>query len=197
MSTPSPRAAKARRRQRSTRVTVAVLLIVLSALFVLGAVLTGSWLLVTLAAALSVVLGGAATRIMQAELTLTRVEAARDRAEQAQSYRSLAVARAAENARFVADLAERIATRESTIAALEVALAEAHTRAAEATRKMSSEARRADLAEQAGSAVAAQLEVADARAAEAGLRVAELEQELDVLRAELVVWQTTPARRHA
>ena len=169
----------------------------LSALFVLGAVLTGSWLLVTLAAVLSVVLGGAATRIMQAELTLTRVEAARDRAEQAQSYREIAVARATENARFVADLAERIATRESTIAALEVALAEAHQRAADATRKMSSEARRADLAEQVGSEVAAQLDVADALAAEAGLRVVELEQELDVLRAELLVWQSTPARRHA
>ena len=48
---------QARRRQRSTRLTVAVVLIVVAALAVAGAVLSGSWLFVTAAAVLGVVLG--------------------------------------------------------------------------------------------------------------------------------------------
>ena len=60
----SPSATQAtRRRQRSIRVTAAVGLIVLAALVVAGAAVTGSWLLVTIAAGLGVLLGAAATRI--------------------------------------------------------------------------------------------------------------------------------------
>ena len=58
----------------------------------------------TLAALLSVVLGAAATRITHSELMDARREAARDRAEQAQSYRRLTVTRTAENAEFAAGM---------------------------------------------------------------------------------------------
>ena len=76
---------QARRRQRSTRLTVAVALIVVSALAVAGAVLSGSWIFVTTAAVLGVVLGASATRITHSELLQARRDAARDRATQARS----------------------------------------------------------------------------------------------------------------
>lgn len=188
---------QARRRQRSTRLTVAVVLILFSALGVIGAVLSGSWPLVTLAAVLSVVLGATATRITHSELMATRREAARDRTQQAQAYRDLTVARTAEQAEFTATMQSRIESHEHTISELEVALTSAQKRAAEATRKMNAEARRADVAENEGRTLLESRDEAEQRAAEAIIRVAELEQELDVLRAELHAWQSTPARRHA
>lgn len=197
MSSPITRAPKARRRQRSTRLTVAVALIAISALVVIGAVLSGSWLLVTVAAGLGVFLGAAATRITHSELLATRRDAARDRAEQAQAYRDLTVARTDEQAAFAATMQSRIVAHETSIEELEVALSSAQKRAAEATRKMNNEARRADVAEQEGRSLTARAGGAEERAAEAIVRVAELEQELDVLRAELAAWQASPARRHA
>ena len=194
---PSLNAPASRRRQRSTRLTVAAALILLSAAVVVGTVLTGSWLLVSVAAGASVVLGAAATRITHSELMTSRRDAARDRSEQAQAYRELTDERTLEQARFSTMMESRIAVQGSAIVELEGALIRAQRRAAEATRKMNSEARRADVAEQEGRALGAQLDEAGARAAEATLRVSELEQELDVLRAELAAWQTTPARRHA
>jgi hypothetical protein len=53
------------------------------------------------------------------------------------------------------------------------------------------------MAERDGREVSEQLEDAEHRAAEAIVRVAELEQEIDVLKSELLAWQTAPARRHA
>ena len=170
---------------------------VASALVVLAAIPTGSWLLVTLAAVLGVVLGAAATRITHAELLEARREAARDRAEQARAYRDLTVTRTAEQAEFTATMRSRIEGHEQTISELEVALGSAQKRAAEATRKMNAEARRADVAESEGRTSSRLLDQAEERAAEAIVRVAELEQELLVLRAELDAWQNAPARRHA
>src|SRR3954466_6309513 len=100
MASPQPRADKARRRQRSTRLTVAVVLLVLAALAVLGAVLSGSWLLVTLAARPGGLLGAAPTPTPPPELARPRRDAARDRAEQARAYRDLTDVRSAEHAEF-------------------------------------------------------------------------------------------------
>ena len=197
MPSPISRAPKARRRQRSVRLTIAVALTTVAALLVLGAVLSGSWLLLTLAAVLGVALGAAATRITHTELMATRREAARDRAEQAQAYRDLTVARTAEHATFAETMQSRLGAQENAIHELEVALTSAQKRAAEATRKLNHEARRADLAEHEGRATADRLGAAEQRAAEAIVRVAELEQELDVLLDELAAWHATPARRHA
>jgi hypothetical protein len=195
-----------RRRQRSTRLTVAVVLLALAALAVTGAVISGTWILMVLAAVLGVVLGAAATRITHAELAETRREAARDRADQAKAYRDLTVARTAEHTAFAESMQERLARQETAVHELEDALSAAQKRAAEATRKLNAEARRADAAEIQGretaEALGRQLEQAEQRAAEAIVRVAELEQELDVVRAELDVvtqaWHAAGAvRRHA
>jgi hypothetical protein len=174
-----------------------VALIALSAVVVVGAVLSGSWLLVTAAALLSVVLGGAATRITHTELLQARRDAARDRAEQAREYRDLTVTRVAEHAEFAAGMQARVAEHRSTILELEAALGTAQKRAADVTRKMNTEARRADVAETEGRVLAASLDESQELAAEAIVRVAELETELDVLRAELAAWQALPARRRA
>ena len=199
-SSPAP---ASRRRQRSTRLTVAAVLLVVAALAVAAAVPTGSTVLVSLAAVLAVALGAAATRITHSELAATRRDAARDRAEQAQAYRALTEARTAENAAFAETMRARVTGQEQTIHELEDALTAAQGRAAEATRKLNTEARRADAAERSGRQVEESLAVAEQRAAEAIVRVAELEQELDVVRAELDVvtqaWHAAEAgqRKHA
>lgn len=174
-----------RRRQRSTRLTVAVGLLVLAAVLVAGAVVSGVGLLVVIAAALGVLLGAAATRITHSELMASRREAARDRAEQAKAYATLDEERNAENRVHEAHLAGLMAASERTVADLEAALAAAHQRAAAAIRARAAEASRAETAEADNLALAARLEEADARAAEAIVRVAELEAEIDVVRAEL------------
>lgn len=196
-----------RRRQRSTRLTVAVLLLALAALAVAGALVSGSWPLLAGAAALGVLLGAAATRITHAELVTARREAARDRAEQAQAYRRLTEERTAEQAVFATTMQRRIAYHQGVVQELEEALANAQQRASDAARKLNAEARRADAAERRTTDTAerlgAALAAAETRAAAATLRVAEVEQELDVVRAELTAataaWRAAEAaqRRRA
>jgi len=195
---------KARRRQRSTRLTLAVALVIIASVAVLGAVLAGSWALLATAAVLGVVLGAAAVRITHSELMSARRDANRDRAQQAQDYRELTAERAIEHAAYVAGMERQMTAHHTTIEELEVALTSAQRRAAEATRKLNTEAQRADRAEADGEALARRLDDAETPAAEAILRVAELESELDVhraeadaLRAELAAWQSQPVVRHA
>jgi hypothetical protein len=193
-----PAARSNRRRQRSTRLTVATALVGVAALVVLAAVLSGTPLLVTLAAVLAVVLGATATRITHAELVTARRDAARDRAAQAQAYLELTTARNAENAAFAETMHARMELQENLIQELETGLTSAQQRAADATRKLNAEARRADAAERDGRDAAVHLEQsraeAEQRAVEAMLLVSELEQRLDVVRAEL---DTVTASWHA
>ena len=185
-----------RRRQRSTRLAVAVMLLVVAALATLGAALSGSWLVATLAAGLAVVLGAAATRITHTELAVSRREAARDRVEQAQAYLELTVDRNAEQATYVASVTARIDAQGSTISELERDLLEAQACLVDAHRQLLEEQLRADDAERATASLTSRLDDAEERAALAIVRVAELEQELDVVTAE---WQAAQVvhRKHA
>jgi hypothetical protein len=176
-------------------VTVAVGLIVLAALVVAGAALSGSWLLVTVAAGLGVALGAAATRITHTELVESRVEAARDRAAQAVAYNELTEVRTAEHATYVADVQAKISEKDQALDELELALSLSQRRAATSIRKRNAEGRRA-----AGLQV--RLTEAEESARVAQLRIAELEQEVTALRAELesvtAAWQVAEhQRRHA
>jgi len=176
-------------------VTTAVGLIVLAALVVAGAAVSGSWLLVTIAAGLGVVLGAAATRITHTELVESRVEAARDRAAQATAYNELTEVRTSEHAAYVADVQSRIAEKEQALDELELALSLSQRRAATSTRKRNAEGRRA-----AGLQV--RLSEAEERAAIAQLRVVELEHDVLALRAELdsvtAAWHNAEhQRKHA
>lgn len=194
----------ARRRQRSTRLSVAAALLALSALLVVGAVVSGSFALTALAATIAVALGAAATKITQSELADARVEAARDRAAQARDYAAMTERKTAENMSFALDMRRKIAAREDVIVGLESALINAQRQVADQTRKLNVEARRADLAESAqreGADAVRSLERSlndsESRAAEAIVLVAELEAEIDVLRGELTSWQAAASRGRA
>ena len=175
--------------------TAAVGLIVLAALVVAGAALSGSWLLVTIAAGLGVALGAAATRITHTELVESRIAAARDRAEQATAYNELTELRTADHASYVEGVRVQLSSKERALEELEFALSLSQRRAATSTRKRNAEGRRA-----AGLQV--QLSGAEERAAMAQLRVVELEQEVLALRAELdtvtTAWHAAEnLRKHA
>ena len=178
----------ARRRQRSTRLVVAVGLLVVAALLVIGAIASGSPAVVTVAAVVALLAGAAATRITHSELMEARRAAARDRATQAQDYLVLTERRTTENAAFATDMRRKIADREHAMDVLERALSSAQKNAAEQTLKRGQEARRADRAESGR-------DDAETRAAEAIVLVAELESELDVVRAELDAIRADNARR--
>jgi chromosome segregation ATPase len=199
MSSPSVTQAT-RRRQRSTRVTVAIGLLLLAALGVSGAVVAvesagASWLLLAGASALAVALGATATRITHTELTDSRRAAAADRAQLAQGYSHLTAQRAVEHASYVSTIESRITARESMLEQIEMALSAAQRRAATATRKKNAESRRS-------AGLQAQLVQAEDRATDAMVKVHELENELVTLRAELdavtAAWHAAESvRRHA
>ncbi len=171
---------------------VAVVLLAVAGVLVAVATASGSLLGLAIAAVTSVVLGGAATRITYTELTETRLDAARDRAELARDYRDLAVVRAAEHHRFVTVVQARIADQDVKIRTVEGALAIAKAEAGAAQRRLAAMTERAEQAESRGTDLAAHLAEVEDSAAQAALRVVELEHEVDVLTAQ---WQSREAQR--
>ena len=137
----------ARRRQRSTRLTVAVALLAVAAAVVLGALASASAVLTTVAAVLAVLAGAAATRITHSELMPARVEAAHDRAVAGPGLPRDHRASYGRDGRLRRDMRRKIAEREEAIDVLERALSTAQKNAAEQTLKRAQEARRADVAE--------------------------------------------------
>lgn len=193
-----------RRRQRSTRIATASALVVLAAFAVLGAALSGSLTLALLAGLAAVALGAAGVRITYAEVVESRRDAARDRAEQAQAYRVLTQERNAEQAIYVAETSGRITRHEATITRHEATITRLESQITEASEEL--DRARADLVAEQESArlvtaerdrLARGREDAEERAALAIVRVAELEQELDVVLAEWRAGQRAPRRRHA
>jgi chromosome segregation ATPase len=177
----------------------AAALVVTAAVVVIGAVFSASLTPVSVAALLAVLLGAAATRITYSELLTARREAGADRVRQAQAYREIAEARSAEHQEFASAMQHRVGTAERAMAQLETAFVASQGRAADAMRKLNREAARADHAEAESGRLTVALEESEERAAEAIVRVAELEQDNDVLRAELDTassWHP-PQARHA
>jgi chromosome segregation ATPase len=174
-----------RRRQRSTRLVVAALMIVVSAAVVVATALTGSWLLVTVAGLVAVLLGATATKITHSELIDSREEAARDRAQQARAYADLTEVRTAENVEFAADMTGKVAKRDATISRLEKRLGDAAAELADARRELSEARDEAAEAQQEAERLGARLADAEERAHHAVVRMAELEAELDVVTSEL------------
>lgn len=110
MATTSPRVPlqPARRRQRSVRVTVAVALLALATLAVVVAIPTGSYIALSAAAVTALVFGWASARIIYNELAQSRRDHARERAAQADAYRTLFKARAEEHAEFASVMTSRL-----------------------------------------------------------------------------------------
>jgi hypothetical protein len=152
-----------RRRQRSVRVTVAVVLLSVATAAVLLALPTQSAPLLSAAAVVALVLGWAAMRITWTEVLQSRRENARDRAATASAYKTLFSERAAEHAEFTTAMTERLAETTTSVHELQGALVQAQREVAAATLR----------AESAESAHATAL-----------VRVAELVRSIEVLRAE-------------
>ncbi len=175
---------------------VASALLLLAALAVAGTAPTGSWLLVLVAASVSVALGIAATRITYTEVLDTRRETAHERAQQASAYRAMTETRVAEQAVYVATTHATLLRHQATIGRLEQRLGDAASELADAHRELEVERGRLAEATELTTALTARLDDSEERAARAVIRVAELEQELDVVLAE---WRAgaAPQRKHA
>jgi len=160
-------------------------------------VVVGSFWLIVTAAVAAVVLGVVATVLTHSELMDSRRETGHVKATEAKAYAQLTDARSAENTLFARSMGERLAHSQTALAQVEDALVAAQHRAAETARKLRAEQRRADEAETKTVHYAGKLDEAEERAAEAIVRVAELEQERDVLKSELDAWRMgshAPAR---
>ena len=152
----------ARRRQRSVRVTVAVVLLSAATVGVLAALPTQSPVLLSASSVGALALGWAALRIVWTEVLQSRRENAADRAAAASAYKSLFSLRAAEHAEFTTAMTERLAESNLSVRELQGALVQAQRQTADATV-------RAETAEQ---------------------RVGELEESIEVLRAERAAEET-------
>lgn len=183
-------AANSRRRQRSTRLVVAVLLLLGAAAAVAGTAVSGSWLATTVAGGFAVLLGAAATKITHSELMASRVDAARDRAEQAQAFRVLDERRSAEGVEFAADMQGQVAKRDAIVSRLERRLADTAEELADARRSLTEVEEQLAYAERENSNLGERLGDAEERATQAVVRVAELEVEVDMLTAQ---WEAAEA----
>lgn len=135
-----------RRVQRSVRLVVATILLSLATVLVATAVATAS--LVGVAAAASLLAGIVSCRIVSTEVTQTRRDAARQRAELAREF-GAAMSRARhQHSVFTATMASRLAERDTTIVELYANLRLAERRAADAEIRVKREARRANEAQQ-------------------------------------------------
>ena len=156
-----------RRRQRSVRVTVAVLLLSLATLAVLVALPGQSPLWLSVAAVFALVCGWAAARITYSELAQSRREAAADRAAQAQAYRTMFSQRASEHAEFTSAMTDRLVRRDREVAELETAVVAAEQRAMQAETRVQRESRRANEAQEQVARLQEQIEQLEAGADEA------------------------------
>ena len=163
MASTFPQRAGGRRRQRSVRVTVATSLVSLATLVVVLALPTQSPLWLSLSSVFALVAGGAASRIVYAELLQSRRDAARDRATQASAYRAMFSERAGEHAEFTTVMTDRLVARDREIRELEATVRLGEKRALEAESRVRRESRRAN---------------------DAVARVAELQEALEIRRAE-------------
>ncbi|MEI2711919.1 MAG: hypothetical protein V9G04_01150 [Nocardioides sp.] len=188
----APSRSASRRLQRSTRITVAIALLALAAVVVAWGVLDNVAWFTAASAVIALVLGAAATRIMHRELLQSRRDAAADRAILAQDYAELAETRGAEHRAEVVALRGDIAglTTQSNERATQITKLEQSLVAAEA---------KVQQAEREIQRLGSRVDDAESRAAEAIVHLAELEQEAETLRAELLTWQSyePQTRQHA
>ena len=153
----------ARRRQRSVRVTVAVVLLSVASVGVLLALPTQSPVVLSASSVAGLMFGWASLRIMWTEVLQSRRENAADRAAAASAYKSLFSLRAAEHAEFTTAMTERLAESNLSVHELQGELVRARREAADALVRTESAEKIRDAAR---------------------ARVGELEESIEVLRAE-------------
>ena len=153
----------ARRRQRSVRVSVAVVLLSVATVGVLAALPTQSPILLSISAVVALALAWTSLRIVWTEVLQSRRENAADRAAAASAYKSLFSVRAAEHAEFTTAMTERLAESNLSVRELQGELVLAQRQAADAL---------------------VRAESAEDTLDQARRRVGELEQSIELLRAE-------------
>src|SRR5262245_12301636 len=131
-----------RRRRRSVRVTVAVVLLTVAGLVVLAAVLIAELVVLAGAAAVALFAGVGAVRLVLNELVRSRRDAAEDRAAQARAYQKLAARRADEHATFADQITARLEAATSRVTELRGTLRLAERRSDLAEQRAKQETRR-------------------------------------------------------
>ena len=187
----------ARRRQRSVRLVVAVSLMSLATVLVALALPTGSALWLGLAAVVSLVCGWASARIVWTEVLQSRREAARDRAVQAQAYRSMYAERAGEHAEFTTVMTDRLARREREVADLQAEVGRAVRRAAGAEARVQELEERVVELEVAAAERADELAVWDPEAATADSTADPTADPTADVVADLVAWEARASSARA
>jgi hypothetical protein len=178
-----------RRIPRSRRAVGAVALLISSVLVALVGIVVSTVPVLVVAAVYAVVTGVIAARLLSNEVAQLRRDWARDRAELADSNRTVAVARSKEHIAFAEQMGQRVSLRDSQIATLRDALVTAEIELAQARERFSAErARRAALEADAESAQSdiesARADLLQAQDALAASESAELQ-----VRAELLAWE--------
>lgn len=140
--------ARSRRRQRSVRVTVAMVLLALATLVVVAALSVATVPALVASSSVSLACGWAAARIMWTEVAQSRRSHARDRAAQAQAFRVLFTARSSEHAAFATAMTDRLVARDREVRELEGTLRLSEARATEAEDRVRRESRRAQEAQE-------------------------------------------------
>jgi hypothetical protein len=153
----------ARRRQRSARVTVAVVLLSVATVGVLAALPTQSPVLLSASSVGALVLGWASLRIVWTEVLQSRRENAADRAAAASAYKSLFSLRSAEHAEFTTAMTERLAESNLSVHELQGELVNAQRQAADTAVRAESAEGALDAARQ---------------------RIGQLEESIEMLRTE-------------
>jgi hypothetical protein len=131
-----------RRRRRSVRVTVAVVLLAVAGLVVLAALLIAELVVLAGAAVVALLAGVGAVRLVLDELVRSRRHAAEDRVAQARAYQKLAARRADEHATFADHITARLDEVTTTVTELRGTLRLAERRSDLAEQRAKQEARR-------------------------------------------------------
>lgn len=131
-----------RRRQRSVRITVAVVLLVVAGLVVLAALYIAEMVVLAGAAAVAFFAGVGAVRLVLDELVRSRRDAAEDRAAQARAYQKLDARRADEHATFADQITARLEDATTKVTELRGTLRLAERRTELAEQRAKHEARR-------------------------------------------------------
>ncbi len=181
-----------RRRQRSVRVTVSVVLLSVASVAVLATLPTQSPLWLSLSSVAALLLSWAALRIMWTEVLQSRRENAADRSASAAAYRNLFSLRAAEHAEFTTAMTERLAEAHLSQRELEGLVAQSETRAHRAETKLVAEAQALVSVKERVQELEAALAVRQAEEAEA---LATWEAEGGDSVAGLVAWEEQASQK--
>ena len=118
-----------RRRQRSVRITVAVVVLSAASALVAAAVAADGARLLSVSAVVALLCGWAGLRIMWSVVVQARYEHGSDRAELAQTYRRLFAERAVEHQAFTRSMTARMRERDQVIGELENTVVDTQRRA--------------------------------------------------------------------